>query len=695
MTPRAPAGAGARLLAILGTSVLVAGAAVDPRWVDHPLAIVIMLAATGFFRMRAISITKFSALTFVQVVALTGPLVAGIAPTGLAIYAGVLLADLAYHRKPFMASWINASRELVTLYAAWGVYATVALAIPEARDGSIVLEAAPAMAAFFLSHFAINRSAQYATLIVRGKLLPEERSLILRYEVIVFFASLLASLAIVITMANLGRAAWAVIGFLLLFAGILVRHILEEAVSAEELNRIHAMDMVVSSDAGVGEAFRRIAGFANRLVNWRDFRVLRFEDGAPLVLFSVREGLLAEPRRPSSGHEALYRAVIERREAAVVHDAFRDARVAAPRADARSIVVAPLRFGERLLGLLEIEHHKRQAYGPKQLVVVERFAAQLSTTMQIQELRRPLSEALERLEGQLDRLAGSAHRWRDGADAVVRLVTDINQGIAEEAEEATRSRAAADDLYRSSATISRDAGEAAAASLRAAQLASEHQRTVGNAVDRLVSAKGVVAESASLMGDLQEGARRITEFIRVLRELADQTNLLALNAGIEAARAGEEGKGFAVVAEEIRRLATQSARASEEANTILAGFGAQVDRASRQMVRGREMVGDVEHLSAAAMKALAAILDASDAASSWSRRIAESAQQQERFVSAARDRAGHIDEIARRNRDGADRVSRSAAEQAGALQELEAATRELRALATRLADLTRRLTSLD
>jgi methyl-accepting chemotaxis protein len=359
------------------------------------------------------------------------------------------------------------------------------------------------------------------------------------------------------------------------------------------------------------------------------------------------------------------------------------------------MVVTPLRFGDRLLGLLEIEHAKKQAYGPKQLTVVERFAAQLSTTIQIQELRRPLADALDRLEGQLDRLGDSARLLRGGADAVVGLVSDINRGIVEEAEEATLSRAAADDLYKSTSAIARDAGEAAAASDRSASLASQHQATVANAVERLVTAKGIVADSSSLVGDLHKGAQRMTEFIRVIRDLADQTHLLALNAGIEAARAGEEGKGFAVVAEEIRRLAAQSAKVADDANTILAGFAMQMDRATRQMDRGQEMVADVEALSASAMKALSTILQASDAAAAWSRRIAEVSHEQEKFVAVTRDRAGRIDEISRRNREGSDTVSRSAAEQAGALQELESATRELRELATHLADLTRRLTRIE
>ena len=694
MKTRVPVGLFARLLAIAGTLVLILGATGDQRWVNYPWALLVMIVATAVLRMRAVSITKFASLTAVQVVAMSGALVAGVTTTAIALYAGVLLADTLHHRKPFMAAWINASREMLTLYAAYGVYALLVIRVPEAAAGQLVVEAVPAIVVFFLMHFLLSRAALYANLLTRKKLKQEERALILRYEVIVFFASAVASVMILVAIAFVGQMGWIVLAVALLFLGMVLRQILEEAVAAEELNRIHA-DMVASSDVNLEESFRRIAASAHRLINWRDFRILRLTAGEPRVVFTFDEGLLSSPRPANGGMGKLHRTALERLETIVVHDAFRDERVTGPRTEARSVVIAPLRFGDNLLGLLEIENSKRQAYGAKQLVVVERLAAQLSTTIQIQELRRPLAEALGRLEGQLERLGESTRLLRGGADAVVSLVSDINRGIAEEAEEATLSRSGADDLYRSTSAIARDAGEAAAASDRSAQLASEHQATVASAVERLVTAQGIVADSSSLIGELHQGAQRMTEFIRVIRDLADQTHLLALNAGIEAARAGEEGKGFGVVAEEIRRLAQQSGKVSEDANAILTGFAAQMDRATRQMDRGREMVADVEGLSSGAMKALAAILQASDAAAAWSRRLAEVSHEQETFVAVTRDRAERIDEISRRNREGSDQVSRSAAEQAGALHELESATRELRELATHLADLTRRLTRIE
>ena len=126
----------------------------------------------------------------------------------------------------------------------------------------------------------------------------------------------------------------------------------------------------------------------------------------------------------------------------------------------------------------------------------------------------------------------------------------------------------------------------------AAEQLSASIREIGQQV---TNAAAIASEGAQQAGStvqvvrgLDESAQRIGEVIRLINDVAAQTNLLALNATIEAARAGEAGKGFAVVAMEVKNLAAQTAKATEE---IAAQINA-VQAATGDVVRAIEGISE-------------------------------------------------------------------------------------------------------
>ncbi|MBA5779353.1 HAMP domain-containing protein [Stappia sp. F7233] len=143
--------------------------------------------------------------------------------------------------------------------------------------------------------------------------------------------------------------------------------------------------------------------------------------------------------------------------------------------------------------------------------------------------------------------------------------------------ESTRERAA--EVATAAGNASNNVQTAASAAEEMAASIGEINRQVREAAEVSNQANAEAVRSNDSVKGLAEAAARIGEVIDLIRGIAEQTNLLALNATIEAARAGEAGKGFAVVASEVKNLATQTAKATEDISGQIAGMQAATGHA--------------------------------------------------------------------------------------------------------------------
>jgi methyl-accepting chemotaxis protein len=674
------------LLAVSGGLVLVAAVAVDPPPVLQWPVVLLLTVAVAVLRRFVIPLSKYSYLSFTSFVGLAGSVLVGPVPVLLALTGGILAGDWGWMRKSWIAAAINSGREVVALAAAFGLYATV-LAGFGILGREYGVEQAPALAFFTVAYFLISRLLFYFTLALRAKLTADETSLVLRYEVVGYFVSVLGTVTLLIAASSLESRSWPFVVAMLVFAGWMAKQLLEEAIAAEERTKVLAVDMAVTADLALGDALARIAQLAGRLVEWGDFRVYR---RMPEGLVRVYRDAPADRPEPPADLDRLRQTVLETAEPLVVRDARNDARIASARADAQSLFLLPLRFGDQTIGTVELEHWKRNVYGPSAQSIVRTLAAQIAAAMHIANLREPLIQMVGAIGAEVRHVKEAVEALRRGSAATAEHAAGIEDTATEQERHVQDNLSATERITDAARRVAADGREAAERSSEASDTATGNRATIGGAVERLVEFRGFVVESSAQVRSLVTVTRRITDFIGLIRDIADQTNLLALNAAIEAARAGAQGRGFAVVAGEVRRLAESSSQAAGEVGQLVSAIQKQMTSVAQQMLRGEQAVQGVEELSAEAMRALDAIVVATAEAEGHARRIAETAGEQDVAIRELADRVRAATELSARNRASAGELATRAEEQARQLAELEQAARELAALSGRLGEVSRR-----
>jgi methyl-accepting chemotaxis protein len=232
------------------------------------------------------------------------------------------------------------------------------------------------------------------------------------------------------------------------------------------------------------------------------------------------------------------------------------------------------------------------------------------------------NNSLERARMRSEQAAASAAAVEQRKSDLRNFVEEFRGSVGGILDKVLHSSGEFERVARQLTDTARSTADLSAQSAGASEDASDHVRSAASASDELsqsiaeitrrvqesnaISAEAVQQAEATdqRMAQLSEAGARIGDVVKLITSIAEQTNLLALNATIEAARAGDAGRGFAVVAQEVKTLAGQTAKATDEISNQIASM----QLATEESVAAIKAIGQtIERISGIAGSISAAV----------------------------------------------------------------------------------------
>ncbi|WP_307844979.1 methyl-accepting chemotaxis protein [Actinotalea solisilvae] len=274
---------------------------------------------------------------------------------------------------------------------------------------------------------------------------------------------------------------------------------------------------------------------------------------------------------------------------------------------------------------------------------------------------RALDAAVTSMRTLVSAVADSATTVASAAEELSASNAQVASGAAETSTQAGVVAAAAEQVSRNVQTVAAGAEQMGASIREIAENATLAVRVASEATD-------VAEQTTATVAQLGVSSQEIGDVVKAITAIAEQTNLLALNATIEAARAGEAGKGFAVVAGEVKELAQETARATDDISRRVQTIQSDTAGAVTAIGRISEIVGRinayqltiasaVEEQTSTTTEMSRSVTEAATGAAEIARNVVAVATASESSTDVLTQMRGATEELARMSSDLMDRAS--------------------------------------
>ena len=324
---------------------------------------------------------------------------------------------------------------------------------------------------------------------------------------------------------------------------------------------------------------------------------------------------------------------------------------------------APVAEGDPLI---KLKQDYNAAVGAIKSVMeeLEKSVKQLEvTTQDTSKSTTEISKSTEQVAIQTQKSADGAKKQLDELDKVGKEISDLSASIEE--------------IASTSHDLMEHAQKAATEGNQAAELGKV-------ATSKMKTVEKISGESVNEITSLNAQMKEISNIVKIIADISSQTNLLALNAAIEAARAGEHGRGFAVVAGEVRNLAGESKRATNNIEELISSIQSNSDKTAMAIKTSHnEIQTGIESVNKT-IEALNRITAESNVVSQGVTEITKATEDQAEATTRVMQGMEQSSTITRENQERMEDMAALAEETSASTEEIASASAELAQMAERL-----------
>ena len=300
----------------------------------------------------------------------------------------------------------------------------------------------------------------------------------------------------------------------------------------------------------------------------------------------------------------------------------------------------------------------------------------------LKHLLTNIAECSEKVAASSEELTAGTQQSNESITVVAQNMNVLTNGTVEQEKTIDILEKRIQDMHERMDDLRETAKAMEQVAIDSANNAAVGKEKVDIAIEVMKNIAEQVSASAKVVGELGKRSDEIGQIVETISGIAAQTNLLALNAAIEAARAGDHGRGFAVVAEEVRKLAEQSASATENISKLIATIQKDTTSAVESIEQGNQSVKEGTQSVA---QTGAAFRDIETQAAKLNANVSKSLEDITAVDASNKEIKTAVDkvrEIAVKSSENATSVSAATQQQSATMQEVAHASKVLAELAS-------------